>query len=71
MSHPAPSAPIFIAFPNVDELSDALAQFVLKAQKESIEKKGRFTVAVSGGSLPKTLAKGLLALNHGLKWDKW
>lgn len=70
MSHPAPAAPIFISFPTVDELSESLAKFVLKAQKEALEKKGRFTVAVSGGSLPKTLAKGLVG-NPGVKWDKW
>lgn len=50
-------------------LSSALASFIVKAQKESIEKKGRFTVALSGGSLPKQL-KGLIN-NPGVRWDKW
>ncbi|KAI6134149.1 hypothetical protein F5141DRAFT_1077574 [Pisolithus sp. B1] len=50
-------------------LSSALASFIVKAQKESIEKKGRFTIALSGGSLPKQL-KGLIN-NPGVKWDKW
>ncbi|KAH9056995.1 6-phosphogluconolactonase [Lactarius vividus] len=32
-----------------------LTEYILKAQKESIDKRGRFTIAISGGSLPKTL----------------
>jgi 6-phosphogluconolactonase len=51
------------------DLTGALAEFVLKAQKESIEKKGRFTLALSGGSLPKQL-KSLIG-NPNAKWDKW
>jgi len=34
-----------------------------------VEKKGRFTVALSGGSLPKTL-KGLIG-HSDVRWDKW
>ncbi|KAI0082221.1 6-phosphogluconolactonase [Panus rudis PR-1116 ss-1] len=64
-----PSAPILHAFSNPDELVNSLANFIIKAQKESIEKKGRFTVAVSGGSLPQQL-NGLIG-KHGVKWDKW
>ncbi|KAG1716802.1 hypothetical protein ID866_400 [Astraeus odoratus] len=51
------------------KLTSALATFIVKAQKESIEKKGRFTVALSGGSLPKQL-KGLIG-DPAVKWDKW
>ena len=65
----APSAPIIYSFVNPDELVESLAQFIVKAQKESIEKKGRFTVAISGGSLPKQL--GGLVNKPGVKWDKW
>jgi len=68
-THPPPAAPILISFPNTDAVVEGLASFVLKAQKESIEKKGRFTVALSGGSLPKML-KGLIG-NPAVKWDKW
>jgi len=69
MSHPPPSAPILVAFQSPDELVDGLAQFVVKAQKETIDKKGRFTVAISGGSLPKML-RGLIGNTH-IKWDRW
>jgi len=47
----------------------SLASFIIKAQKDSIDKKGRFTVALSGGSLPKQLS-GLIG-NPAVKWDKW
>jgi 6-phosphogluconolactonase len=65
----APSAPVVCSFANPDELIESLAQFIIKAQKESVQKKGRFTVAVSGGSLPKQL-NGLIG-KAGVKWDKW
>jgi len=67
--HQPPNPPILHSFPTVDVLVDSLASFVLKAQKEAIDKRGRFCVALSGGSLPKML-KGLIG-NPGVKWDKW
>ena len=67
--HPAAHTPSVYAFPDPDALSAALADYVLKAQKESLEKKGRFTVAISGGSLPDSLAA--LIGKPGIKWDKW
>lgn len=65
----APSAPILCSFSNPDELVDSLAQFIIKSQKEALQKKGKFTVAISGGSLPKQL-NGLIG-KPGVKWDKW
>jgi len=50
-------------------LVDALAAFVLKAQNDSIEKKGKFSIAISGGSLPKQLS-GLVGKPEA-KWNKW
>ncbi|KZT74812.1 6-phosphogluconolactonase [Daedalea quercina L-15889] len=64
-----PSTPILFSFPSSAELCDALAEFVVKAQREAIEKKGRFSVAISGGSLPKQL--NALISHPGVKWDKW
>ncbi|KAJ7071268.1 hypothetical protein C8F01DRAFT_425386 [Mycena amicta] len=69
MSHPAPLAPILYSFPDANVLVESLAEYIVKAQKESIDKKGRFTVALSGGSLPKMLS-GLIH-NPAVKWDKW
>ncbi|KAF4605423.1 suppressor of los1-1 [Pleurotus pulmonarius] len=69
MAHHAPHAPILFSFPNTDAIVGGLASFILKAQKESLDKKGRFTIALSGGSLPKMLS-GLIG-NPAVKWDKW
>ncbi|KAG2075262.1 6-phosphogluconolactonase [Suillus decipiens] len=67
--HPPPSPPIFYSFESPNELSEKLAAFIVKAQKDAVDKKGRFTVALSGGSLPKQLNK--LIDNPFVKWDKW
>ncbi|KAI0050803.1 6-phosphogluconolactonase [Auriscalpium vulgare] len=67
MSPPHP--PILFSFASPDDLSAALADFILKAQREAIEKRGKFLVALSGGSLPKTLTA--LIGKQGVKWDKW
>lgn len=67
--HQPPNAPILLSFPSTDILIDSLASFILKAQKDSLDKKGRFTIALSGGSLPKML-RGLIG-NPAVKWDKW
>ncbi|KIM84584.1 hypothetical protein PILCRDRAFT_6212 [Piloderma croceum F 1598] len=69
VSHPAPNPSIVYSFPTPDALVDPLATFILKAQKEAIDKKGKFTVALSGGSLPKML-RGLIG-NKAVKWDLW
>jgi len=63
------SPPVFTSFASSAELVEALAEFILKAQKEALEKKGRFTVALSGGSLPKQLG-GLIG-KPGIRWEKW
>jgi len=68
MAHPA-NPPTLYVFPTPDAIVDPLASFIVKAQKEAIERKGRFTLALSGGSLPKML-KGLIE-NPSIKWDKW
>lgn len=64
-----PTQPIVYSFPDTSTLSDSLADYILKAQRESIDKRGRFTIAISGGSLPKTLTA--LIAKPGVKWDKW
>lgn len=68
MSHPQ-HKPVVYSMETVDEVVSTLAAFVLKSQNEAIEKKGRFTVALSGGSLPKML-RGLIDA-PGTRWDKW
>eukprot|EP00756_Hemistasia_phaeocysticola_P020547 Hpha_TRINITY_DN15724_c5_g4::TRINITY_DN15724_c5_g4_i1::g.40343::m.40343/K01057/PGLS, pgl, devB; 6-phosphogluconolactonase len=46
-----------------------LSGFVLSAAAEAIAARGRFTVALSGGSLPSILAEGLAQAES--QWDKW
>ena len=65
----APSAPVVCSFADPKELVESLAQFIIKAQKEGIQKRNHFTIAISGGSLPKQL-NGLIG-KDGVKWDKW
>ncbi|KAH7880475.1 uncharacterized protein C8R40DRAFT_1158027 [Lentinula edodes] len=69
MSHHPPNPPIIHSFASPEVLISSLASFILKAQKEAIDKKGRFTIALSGGSLPKQLS-GLIG-NPAVKWDMW
>ncbi|PWN22466.1 6-phosphogluconolactonase [Microstroma glucosiphilum] len=67
-----PSPPTLYSFKDSDELSSSLAAFVIKAQNEAIERRNKFTVATSGGSLPKMLAKELVnRTDNALRWDKW
>jgi len=67
--HQPPHPLVLHSFLNPDALKESLASFVIKAQKEALVKKGRFTVALSGGSLPKMLS-GLIESNE-VKWDQW
>jgi len=67
--HQPPNAPVLASFSTVDELVGSLTDFILRAQKEALNKKGKFTIALSGGSLPKML-RGLVG-NPAVKWDKW
>lgn len=61
--------PNLYAFSNVDELAPHLRTYVLTQQNASIERHGTFRVAVSGGSLPKTLAQALLTKGDGTPAD--
>ncbi|KAJ1924445.1 suppressor of los1-1 [Tieghemiomyces parasiticus] len=59
------------AFPTVNDVSASLRDFVLRAQDEALAKHDRFTIALSGGSLPATLARGLLEHQTAFQWSKW
>lgn len=63
------------AFPTIDALAAALRAYVISCQEAGLQRHGVFKVAVSGGSLPKTLAQALLAPPSSetdvIKWDKW
>lgn len=55
------SQPNLYAFPSVDALAPALRSYIVQAQNAGFSRHDSFKIAVSGGSLPKTLAQALLA----------
>ncbi|KAH6897037.1 glucosamine-6-phosphate isomerases/6-phosphogluconolactonase-domain-containing protein [Thelonectria olida] len=67
--------PNLFAFPSVDALAPALRAYVIQSQNAGIARHGAFKVAVSGGSLPKTLAQALLSPssspNDVVDFAKW
>lgn len=65
----APNPVVLYSFPSGDDVVRDLAAFILKAQFEAIDKRGKFTLALSGGSLPKML-RGLVGAQD-VEWTKW
>ncbi|KAI8912355.1 hypothetical protein DFJ77DRAFT_468079 [Powellomyces hirtus] len=64
-----PSPEVF-KFASADEISTALDHFIAQASHDAIARSGRFTVTLSGGSLPKVLAAKLKS-NTTVEWSKW
>ncbi|RDA83473.1 hypothetical protein CP532_7059, partial [Ophiocordyceps camponoti-leonardi (nom. inval.)] len=64
------SQPNLYAFPSVDALAPSLRTYILQSQTAALERHGVFKVAVSGGSLPKTLAAALLGDEGSENTDK-
>jgi len=67
--------PSLYAYPDIPSLSRSLRTYILNAQTLGITRHGVFKIAVSGGSLPKTLAAALLPEASGpedvVQWGKW
>ncbi|KAF2275026.1 nagb/rpia/CoA transferase-like protein [Westerdykella ornata] len=65
--------PNLYAFEGADDLASNLRAYVIDAQNSAVDRHGVFRVAVSGGSLPKILAKALLEVKDDRKvnFDKW
>ena len=69
--------PNLYAFNDVDALAKSLRTYVLQCQNAGFDRHGTFKVAVSGGSLPQTLAKALLdpgnssSVDDTIRWAKW
>ena len=62
------------SFADTDELAPILRQYIVQAQKAGVDHHGNFRIAVSGGSLPKTLAKALLtqgSTGAAVDFSKW
>ncbi|OAV97319.1 hypothetical protein PTTG_26126 [Puccinia triticina 1-1 BBBD Race 1] len=69
---PAPSTtphPAILYVLPKEQVARALGDLVLKAQEEALSKRSQFTLAVSGGSLAKTLVDGLTGRAE-VKWGK-
>lgn len=58
------------SYENNDAIARSLADFIIVQQNAVLATKEQFTIAISGGSLIKILAKGLLK-NDAVKWSKW
>lgn len=69
--------PNLYSFADVSALAPALRSYVLQCQNAGLTRHGVFKIAVSGGSLPATLAKALLAPSTSsssddeIHWGKW
>jgi 6-phosphogluconolactonase len=67
--------PNLFAFPDTSHLAPTLRTYILHAQNAGIQRHDIFKVAVSGGSLPKTLAQALLSKPSGpddvIDFSKW
>jgi 6-phosphogluconolactonase len=48
-----------------------LAERVVAVANEAVVSRGRFVVAFAGGSLPKQLCPGLIALSESIDFSKW
>jgi len=58
------------SYSTTQELSKALADYVAELSREAVSVRNRFTVGLSGGSLPRILATEL-KFRTDIDWDKW
>ncbi|MCJ1485618.1 suppressor of los1-1 [Schaereria dolodes] len=68
--------PNLYSFADVNALAKTLRVYVIQCQLAGFERHGAFKVALSGGSLPKTLAEALLQPSNGnpedtIDFSKW
>lgn len=67
--------PNLYSLPTVDDVASHLRTYVLHCQKAAFHRHEVFKIAVSGGSLPATLSKGLLQQSTGPddtpEFSKW
>lgn len=52
---------VVVVRPNADEVGASVGELVLRVSQEAIATHGRFTLALSGGSLPKVRSKSTLS----------
>eukprot|EP00732_Lithocolla_globosa_P005026 Lithocolla_globosa_v1_NODE_4916_length_1340_cov_3.569650.p1 type:complete len:264 gc:universal NODE_4916_length_1340_cov_3.569650:843-52(-) len=65
--------PIVRVFAKDTDIPRALASFVETQSREAVKNNGKFTIGLSGGSLPKTLGAGLSSepFKSAIDWSKW
>jgi len=67
--------PHLYTFSEADTLARSLRKYILDCQSNALQRHEVFKLAVSGGSLPKTLAKALLAQStssdDNIEFSKW
>lgn len=63
------------AFSSIPDLAASLRTYLVRCQNAGLTRHDAFKIAVSGGSLPKTLAQALLApassADETIQWSKW
>ena len=66
-------SPLLHAFSTVQALSNAVAERVAALSAEAAARRGRFTVALSGGSMPALIGPPLITapLRHRINWAAW
>ncbi|KAF9194411.1 suppressor of los1-1 [Haplosporangium sp. Z 11] len=65
-----PGSTQIYTFPDAAALSKGLDKYVAKLSQEAIKRHDKFTVAISGGSLPKQLS-AVLKNNQSIDFTKW
>jgi 6-phosphogluconolactonase len=64
--------PTLYTFKTVDDIAVGLGDFIKKAYESALKRHGKFTIGLSGGSLPKTLGKALVPMPEGtFDYSKW
>ena len=63
-------SPNLYTFPSTDDVAKHLRTYILQCQQAGLARHDAFKIAVSGSSLPNTLAKALLAPSNGTSEDR-
>lgn len=64
-------ARVFEVFEDADVLGERATALLLEAAAEALAARGQFTVALSGGSIPKLLCPSLLAAKDRAGFERW
>ena len=60
------------SFPDLEALSTAAAERIVAVARESVEARGRFSIALAGGNTPKRTYRLLVERHRGeIEWPSW